>query len=291
MEMRTRMLTKLTNHEVEQYLERNDLVFIPVGVIETHGGMPLDAETVIAEAVCTKLAEQADGLILGGLNYLYAGATMCGRGTIQVSIEAGKAYLEKIAMSLLRQGFRRQVYITWHGPSILTVGAMVRDFYEKTKVPILYLDCANLAIRWRGGEAIMKTKSDHDALFCAGYKIMGQLDAVPLNVPESPSQKYADNDRLGTFGSTDFMSELNARGTYSSAVGYYFGNAHEHGSTHRITSEEQRLEIATRGEALLDQVIERIDIVNLVRILREIDKFTQEELMTKFGDWMFDPYY
>lgn len=35
--MRTRFLSKLTNGEVEEYLQRNDLIFVPVGVTETHG--------------------------------------------------------------------------------------------------------------------------------------------------------------------------------------------------------------------------------------------------------------
>lgn len=32
--MRTRLMTQLTNFEVEQYLEHNDLIFIPVGTVE-----------------------------------------------------------------------------------------------------------------------------------------------------------------------------------------------------------------------------------------------------------------
>ena len=32
-QMRTRLLTSLTNTEVEQYLKRNDVIFIPVGTV------------------------------------------------------------------------------------------------------------------------------------------------------------------------------------------------------------------------------------------------------------------
>ena len=42
--MRSRFLTKLTNGEIEDYLEQNDVIFIPVGVTETHGALPVDAK-------------------------------------------------------------------------------------------------------------------------------------------------------------------------------------------------------------------------------------------------------
>ena len=44
--MRTRSLPSLTNTEVEAYLSRNDIIFIPVGNVEVHGGLPEDCEYV-----------------------------------------------------------------------------------------------------------------------------------------------------------------------------------------------------------------------------------------------------
>src|SRR3954454_4991668 len=96
-EMRTRFLSKLTNGEVEDYLQRNALIFIPVGVTETHGALPLDSETVLAEAIALKMAEKSDGLVLHNLPYFFAGATPTGRGTLQISIKDGMSYLDKIA--------------------------------------------------------------------------------------------------------------------------------------------------------------------------------------------------
>ena len=50
MEMRTRFLPKLLNSEVEDYLKENDIIIVPVGTVEMHGGFPLDSETVVSEA-------------------------------------------------------------------------------------------------------------------------------------------------------------------------------------------------------------------------------------------------
>ena len=85
-EMRTRILPRMLNDEVETYLTRNDVIIVPVGTVELHGGLPLDSETVISEAFALRMAEAADGLVLTGLPYFYAGATAIGRGTTQVSV-------------------------------------------------------------------------------------------------------------------------------------------------------------------------------------------------------------
>ena len=120
MELRTRILPKMINSEVEGYLEHNDIIIVPVGTVEMHGGLPLDSETVISEAYALRMAESCDGLVLTGLPYFYAGATASGRGTVQVSVRQGIDYLGAVARSLLRQGFKRQIYISFHGPAHMT---------------------------------------------------------------------------------------------------------------------------------------------------------------------------
>ena len=55
--MRTRIIPKMLNDEVEEYLTRNDIVIVPVGTVEMHGGFPLDSETVVSEAFALKMAE------------------------------------------------------------------------------------------------------------------------------------------------------------------------------------------------------------------------------------------
>jgi hypothetical protein len=68
-EIRTRFLTKLTNSEVEDYLSGNDIIVVPVGTVEMHGGLPLDCETVISEAFALRMACEVDGLVLPHLPY------------------------------------------------------------------------------------------------------------------------------------------------------------------------------------------------------------------------------
>ena len=44
--MRTRDYHAMTNWEIESYLNRNDVIFIPVGNAECHGPFPVDCEYV-----------------------------------------------------------------------------------------------------------------------------------------------------------------------------------------------------------------------------------------------------
>ena len=95
-EMRTRILPRMLNDEAETYLTRNDVIIVPVGTVELHGGLPLDSETVISEAFALRMAEAADGLVLTGLPYFYAGATAIGRGTTQVSVREASTIWERL---------------------------------------------------------------------------------------------------------------------------------------------------------------------------------------------------
>lgn len=205
MELRTRFLPKMLNCEVEGYLAQNDLIFVPVGSVEMHGGMPLECETALSEAAALLMAQYCDGLVLPGLAYFYAGATAIGRGTTQVSVQEGTAYLAAIAESLLRQGFRRQIYLSLHGPAHLTCSPMVRDFFDRTGVPVLYIDLM-LQLDRLGGDLLQEypgLAEKLDLLILGAYRLLGRLGEIPLTAglqrpPPPPSPPSPLSFRLPT---------------------------------------------------------------------------------------------
>ncbi len=217
--MRSRFLTKLTNGEIEDYLEQNDVIFIPVGVTETHGALPVDAETVLAEAIALKMAEAADGLVLHNLPYFFAGGTPTGRGTLQLSVKSGYEYLMEISKSLLKQGFRRQIYVTSHGPAYLYVSSMIRDFFSETKVPILYMDMITAPSTIEDLSFSFMEKFHEMSI--GAYKILNRLEDVPLNVPESNSVTYDVNTMFEGMKENP-ATELGKYAQQSGAIGYYF---------------------------------------------------------------------
>ena len=54
--MRTRLYSKMTGKEIREYLARKDLIFVPIGTVETHGKLPLDVEYIgpLGNALATR---------------------------------------------------------------------------------------------------------------------------------------------------------------------------------------------------------------------------------------------
>ena len=264
MELRTRILPKLLNSEVQEYLKHNDVIVVPVGTVEMHGGFPLDSETVISEAFALKMAEACDGLVLTGLPYFYAGATASGRGTVQVSVRQGIDYLGAIARSLLRLGFKRQVYISFHGPAHMTICPMIRDFYDETGVPILYMDC--MIHMGKCKDLLTNFMQDFHSMTVGAYKIMNRLDDVPLvtgfqhTVPQSCAP----------------FNDLFALGYQSAAVGYCFGENGDHMSTPDIPDLATRDSMAETGAVLIEKMVERMDMAHVVEQLRKLEAYGHE---------------
>ncbi|WP_087974751.1 creatininase family protein [Oceanobacillus rekensis] len=281
--MRTRFLSKLTNGEVEGYLDRNDLIFVPVGVTETHGALPLDSETVLAEAFALKMAESADGLVLHNLPYFFAGATPTGRGTVQMTTKDGTAYLDRIAQSLLNQGFRRQVYVTLHGPAYLTISPMIRDFFDRTKAPVLYMDLMVTIGTVKDLSFDFFEKFNDMAI--GAYEILGRLEDVPLNVPESNSVSY-DVEKVMKANADNPASSLGKYALQSGAVGYYFDHASDHLYTPLLKTADERKAYAKSGVAAINEIVEGIDVATVVKQLRELDKYTENVSLKRYGEWL-----
>ena len=264
MEMRTRILGKMLNTEVQEYLSRNDIIIVPVGTTEMHGGFPLDCETVISEAYALKMAEACDGLVLTGLPYFYAGATASGRGTVQVSVRQGIDYLGAIARSLLRLGFKRQVYISFHGPAHMTICPMVRDFYDETGVPILYMD--SMMSMGKNADILKNFMLDFHSITVGAYKIMNRIDDIALvtgydiRKPQSCAP-YQDLFNLGY---------------QSAAVGYCFGENSDHMGTPDIPDIATRDAMAATGEEIICKMVERMDMPHVVEQLRKLEQYGLE---------------
>ena len=262
--MRTRILGKLLNSEVQEYLQRNDIIIVPVGTTEMHGGFPLDCETVISEAYCLKMAEACDGLVLTGLPYFYAGATASGRGTVQVSIRQGIDYLGAIARNLLRLGFKRQVYLSFHGPAHMTICPMIRDFYDETGVPILYMDCMMQV--GKNNDLFTNFMQDFHNITVGAYKIMNRLEDVPLTTEFSA----AAGQSCAPF------NDIFNLAYQSGSVGYCFGENSDHAPTTAIPDAETRQRMADEGQVIIEKLVERLDLPHVVEQLRKLEEYGLE---------------
>src|SRR5262250_1371026 len=104
--LHTRDLTRLSQVQIVDYLKRKDIVFIPVGAVETNGIMPSDRDYVSPLAYATAMADELDALYMPRLIWSYPGTTMIAAATVNISPSQGISFLRSLAQSLLRQDFR-----------------------------------------------------------------------------------------------------------------------------------------------------------------------------------------
>jgi creatinine amidohydrolase len=280
--MRTRYFTNLTNPEIDQYLKRNDVIFIPVGTVESMGAFPTDLEYVMAEAYALKMAEEADGLVLPHVTFFYPGVTATGRGSVYVPQETGLAYLKAIAHSLLRQGFRRQVYISAHGPSNQFVSALVREFFEETKDPILYVEASRLLRNAQAAGAAPQPQGTNNfrSVGYGAYEIVGRLSEVPLSLDiPAPSEPPLPEPPAS-------IRKLSALGPESGAVGSYEPDG-EHGSVRPLNTKitaAQREQLGKQGAALIEAAVKAMDVKSVIQALRDEDKYVNQVIVPRYGD-------
>lgn len=275
-QMRTRFLNKMTHDEVVEYRKRNDIIYVPFGTIEVHGTFPMDVETVTPEAFASLMAEETDGLVLGNLPYFFCGASPMSPGTIQMSVEDGLHYLKAIAHSLLNQGFRRQVYLSLHGPAFLTGGVLAVDFFDETKCPIGYVDLIN-GCQYAQEKGVRI--DSYDDLFCGAYEILNKKDELIVDptidaAPKTSSESYVDQ--------TDVFRRF---AHPSGSVGFYFARPEDHaGMTGASKTVQERDERCARGAEAIRDIVKAMDMPAYVKALRELDEQHQQIIIPRYAD-------
>jgi len=295
--MRTRCIPSMTNWEVEQYLKRSDIVFVPVGTNELHGPCPLDCEYVMAEAYARLLAEQCDGLVLPNLVYFHPGATQIGRGTVHMSMTNGFNYITAIMESLLQQGFRRQVYIPAHEPTDQFLLAACTEFFDNNKVPVLMLNMMSV-MQHSGLFPPFHDDRDHrvyhpvttdervgdHARMLGAYKICNRLHDFPCgeetNIPEV-LDGYPHVDE-----GWDPLFRIIDAGTTKVSVSpaFYFADQCEHGFGPIPNTRAEIEREADIGEKLLHDFFDKYDFNPMMEDLRTVDRYQNTVIMERFGD-------
>ena len=278
-EMRTRLYCNLTNIEIEEYLRRNDIIIVPVGPIEVNGANPVDVEYVGPLAYAMKIAEKVDALVLEHMVFSYPGGTTTGRGSIYVSPSDWAEFLKTIATSLLRQGFKTQIYITAHGPSHSFMDTFVFEFLAEKKVPVLHLNMGTVASNLK-----LDTKIEWGSAMYGSYSIVGRLNDVPLSTDlEGVSQPdIADYVPVLPMPPAKLRSgKLNS--SYPTA--WFYNSPYDHGGIPKAlaTTDEERQKLAESGVAYINEVVDKMDAPGIVTALKDHQKYI-EDLSKRLGD-------
>ncbi|MEZ5400466.1 MAG: creatininase family protein [Bryobacteraceae bacterium] len=278
--LHSRDLTRLSQVQVAAQLSKSDVIFVPVGAVETNGILPSGRDYVYPLAFAMTMAEQTGGLYAPGLQTSYPGTTVGAPSTIYTTPQAGAAQLKSLARSLLRQGFRRQVYLSMsHGPAALTVGAMVRDFFDETRVPLLYIDMDHYLPR-------LQIPADaRDKLMWGAHAIAGRLEDLPLkgdygSAESGPAAPIPTNEGLAVLSKLGFSGSL-ALGSWVPDV-----MAHGGGSLALPDSAAQREEWGRQGRAQVLEIVRRMRMPEAMDALRKHDRFTQEVIVPRLKQWL-----
>src|SRR5215472_1474659 len=276
--LHTRDLTRLSQVQVADYLKRSDIIFIPVGAVETNGIMPSDRDYVSPLAYAMAMADELDALYMPGLIWSYPGTTMIAPATVNISPSQGVAFLRAVAESLLRQGFRRQVYLSsGQGPAPLTGGTLAREFYDEYHVPILYIDMDTYLPK-------LKLPSDarSKALYGAHY-IAGRIIDLPLKGDYGEAESRAAGpipENTGLAG----LSKLGYSGSLS--LGSWVPDVMAHGGGREPAlpaTAEEREQWGKEGQAQIVAIVKQMHLQGAMEDLKKHDEYTNQVLMPKFG--------
>jgi creatinine amidohydrolase len=290
MKLRSRQFTDLTNYEIEKYLERNDIIVIPVGNCETHAGYPVDSEFVMVEGYARLIAEKTDGLFLPNVVYFNPGGTQIGRGTVHMSMSESLRYTKELAHSLLNQGFRRQIWIPSHVPTSDFLLAMVTEFFDETKVPVLFLDIhaylSNLGVMppmsFDPNQPKPKTASGKEVdpfgdVMLAGYKLAGRLQAVPAKgeVDFPPAEKDPGEIFPNWFPEYRLLSMCSR--TMGAPAPFYYSKPDDHiGPPIAEFTREELEERAEAGEEYMRELLDKAQLDELMLSLRHLQDYMKE---------------
>jgi creatinine amidohydrolase len=275
--LHTRDMTRLSQVQVADYLKRSDIIFIPIGAVETNGIMPSDRDYVSPLAYAMTMAEELDALYMPGLIWSYPGTTMIAQATVNISPTQGLEFLRGTAQSLLRQGFRRQVYLSsGQGPAPLTGGTLVREFFDVEHVPILYIDMDTFLPKLK-----LPPDARSKALYGAHY-ITGRIVDIPLKGDYGAAESKAaapipENTGLAGLGRLGYSGSL--------SLGSWVPDVMAHGSQEPAlpATAAEREEWGKQGAAQIVAIVKQMKLQEAMDDLKKHDEYTNKVLMPKFG--------
>jgi creatinine amidohydrolase len=101
--------------QLEQYLEDDDRIVLPLGSTEQHAYLSLGTDSILAERVAVEAAEPLRVPVLPALNYGLTPAFAAYPGSPSLTESTYFAVLRELLDSLHGQGFRRFLVVNGHG--------------------------------------------------------------------------------------------------------------------------------------------------------------------------------
>ena len=126
-------LYKLTRPEVEEYLNENDVVLLPVGYTEQHGKhMAIDTDAYTAHEISLRVAEKTGVLVAPTVSYGYSPHHMNFKGSVTLTFQTLVNVLKEVCESLIHHGFNKIVVMNDHGGNTNPIRQALKEIQDET---------------------------------------------------------------------------------------------------------------------------------------------------------------
>jgi creatinine amidohydrolase len=132
-ERRPLLLPEMSHVDVREYLKTGDMLLVPLGSTEQHGPhLPLGTDSYEALALSTEIFRRT-GIVVAPLAWVgYSEYHNGFPGTISVSTDTLARFLFECCEGLVRQGFRRILFLNYHGGNSLAQGIVIQRLNHET---------------------------------------------------------------------------------------------------------------------------------------------------------------
>lgn len=179
------ILQEMTWTDVRDYLEKSDMVIIPLGSTEQHGPhMPLGTDLYEALGIA-KLISARTGVVIAPV--LYAGYSVYHSGfpgTLSLKPETMEQVLFETAEMLMRYGFRRFMFFNFHGGNTWVEQKVIHRINQITEA---------VAVAIGAGSQIQKEEEDELFDWHAG---VGETSLMLYLKPELVKMERAEKPRM-----------------------------------------------------------------------------------------------
>jgi len=126
--------------EYESAVRKTDFALLPIGAIEQHGPhLPMGTDTIIAEYICERLAQETGGILLHSLAYTPSFSLRLYPGTVRVSDETFTKTIMEISDGLYQHGIKTIYAFVAHLGASSACQAAERELLIESKINLVRL--------------------------------------------------------------------------------------------------------------------------------------------------------
>lgn len=150
-----RELEKLTWRQMKELVpQKIDTLIFPVGTVEAHGVTALGTDNIIPVSMAHYLADRINALIAPVVNYGITRSLYGYPGSVTVSEESFRKYINDILVSFAHNGFRKTILLNGHGGNNAVLKEVSLNFHYQFKVKIAVIHwwelCRNTVVEFYG---------------------------------------------------------------------------------------------------------------------------------------------